>query len=534
MDQSSHPDPQPTSDGIDPELAPYLEAADRVDELDIVELSHDEDDAREALEALLSASMMAGPLGADIVAEQAIEVEEEDDPLEQAAADAVVAARVDAIYRGIIRRAPEHKFAPTLDRIKRILEWMGDPQLAYHTVHVAGTNGKTSTARMIDALGVARGYRTGRFTSPHLTSPRERISIDGAPISPEGFVRAWEDIAAFVDLVDAESVAKGGPKMSFFEVFTAMAFQAFADAPVDLGVIEVGMGGTWDCTNVLDSAVQVITPIAMDHEQWLGHTIEEIAANKAGIIRPGGIVIVGRQQPAALAVIEERAQQLGAQVRLLGRDIDVVAIEKAVGGSLISVRTPAALYEDLYVPLLGDYQADNAALAIAAFEALCGGGALDPALVERGLTSVTSPGRLELVRSSPTVLVDAAHNPHGAAALRRALEESFTFTHLVGVFAGMADKDTEGVLGEMEPILDAVVVTTLDTPRALTIDQAAAVATDVFGPDNVIAAPTLPEALDAAAGEVESSTDPTASTGIICFGSVVLAGAVRDLFGLAE
>ncbi|MBD3689010.1 bifunctional folylpolyglutamate synthase/dihydrofolate synthase [Nanchangia anserum] len=527
--------------GSDPELAPYLEAADTPDAPDtlpIVEATPEASGERGAVSALVEASLIGGPLGADVVREvsrdERVAKADEDDVFAQAAERAVAEERVNRIFASLMERAPEHRISPTRERIERVLEWMGDPQLAYTTVHVAGTNGKTTTARMIESIVRASGQRTGLFTSPHLHSPRERICLDGAPISAPGFVDAWQDVEAFIDLVDRESRECERGRLSFFECLTAMAFQAFADAPVAVGVIEVGMGGTWDCTNVLDSAVQVITPIARDHEAWLGHTIAEIARNKAGIIRPGGIVISGRQVPEALAVLEEVAAAQGAQLRVLGRDFDVVAHEKAVGGSLISVRTPAALYEDIYVPVLGEYQGDNAACALAAAEVLWSGQPLEAALAERGLASVTSPGRAEIVRTSPMVMVDSAHNPHGAAALRSLIETDFSLTHVVGVFAGMADKNTEGVLAEMEPLLDSLVVTTLDTERALDVEAARAIAIDVFGPDRVIAAATPAEALDLAAAETDASGDPTASVGIVCFGSVILAGDVRALCGRAD
>lgn len=529
---SSRPPAHSDTGGIDPDLVPYLEAAD-APEAQVRDVDDSSNEVDEALAALVGASLVGGPLGEECVREHARPTDEEadDEAFEVAAARAVAAERAHMIYQAILERAPEHRVQPSLHRITRVLEWMGDPQLAYTTVHVAGTNGKTSTARMIECLVRASGQRTGLFTSPHLSNVRERVCIDGAPISAEGFVRAWEDVEAFIELVDAESRASDGVRLSFFECFVALAFQAFADAPVGLAVVEVGLGGTWDATNVLDSAVQVITPIARDHEKWLGESIEQIAENKAGIIRPGGLVVSGRQCREALEVLERTCAERGATLRLLGRDFDVVASEKAVGGSLISVRTPAAMYDDIYVPLFGAHQADNAACAIAAVELLASGQALDAALVERGMTAVTSPGRAEVVGSSPTVLVDSAHNPHGAASLRRLLDEDFGQFTLVGVFAGMADKNTEGVLTELEPVLDDIVVTTLPSERALDVDAVRAIAADVFGPERVVAVDTVAEALDAAAGIADATGLPAQSVGVVCFGSVVLAGSVRELFG---
>lgn len=333
------------------------------------------------------------------------------------------------IYHEILRRTPEHDFDPTIERVARLTDVLGDPQRSFRAIHLTGTNGKTSTARMIDALLRALNLRTGRFTSPHLSTVRERIAIDGEPISAAAWVRTWEDIAPYVAIVDGELTSSGkygaGGELSFFEVLTGMAFAAFADAPVDVAVLEVGMGGEWDSTNVVDAEVAVITPIAMDHERWLGHTLEEIAGVKSGIIKDGATVVVADQRPEVARVIGHRVAETGArlvaeaprnedgEVDLTTPGLAVVDRQVAVGGQLLTLRGIAGTYQDIFLPLHGEHQAHNALLALAAVEAFLGGQALPGDVVEEAFNAVSSPGRLELVRSSPTVLVDAAHNPPG-------------------------------------------------------------------------------------------------------------------------
>ena len=412
------------------------------------------------------------------------------------------------------------------------LDILGDPQNSYPSVHITGTNGKTSTTRMIDALLGAFGVRTGRFTSPHLVDVRERITIEGDSISPDEFVRTWEDIAPYIEMVDRAHAETDGTKLSFFEVFTVMAFAAFADHPVDAAVVEVGMGGRWDATNVIDAGVGVIMPIAIDHEKWLGSTIREIAEEKAGIIKPGQIVIVAKQQEEALRVIEERAAQVDAIVRLEGRDYEVLDRQLGVGGQMITVRTPAAVYEDVFVPLFGDYQASNAAAAIAAVEAFMGGRALDAKVVEAGMLSATSPGRLQVVRHSPTIIVDAAHNPAGAHTLGESISEAFDFERVVGVYSAMGDKDIEGVLGEVEPYLDSIVITQMPGTRAKPAEEIAQIAREVFGSDRVDVQEDILEAIATAVNLGESGDESAPVTGVVVFGSVLLAGEVLRLMDI--
>lgn len=442
--------------------------------------------------------------------------------------------RVEEIYRTILTRAPEHKVQPSLDRVRAVVDLMGNPHRAFRVIHVAGTNGKTSVTRMAESLVRAMGLRTGRFTSPHLHTVRERIAIDGEPIGPEAFVAAWEDVEPYVAMVDEKSLAEGGPRLSFFEVFAVMAFAAFADAPVDVAIIETGMGGTWDATNVVDSDVSVITPIAYDHQQWLGETMVEIAGEKAGIVKPRSTVVVAEQTDEALGVVAMAAAEAGARELEAGRDLFVERREVAVGGQVIDLRTPAALYTEIFLPLFGAHQADNALLGLAAVEALMGGGALPGDVVEEGLGTVTSPGRLEIVRTSPTVLVDAGHNPHGLSSLGPALDEAFAFQRLVGVVACMADKDAEGILAVLEPLVDEVVVTQIDSPRAMPLEDLAEIAREVFDPDDVHVVPIVANAIDRAAERAEVADLPAGTAGVLVVGSVLLAAEARAVFGKTE
>jgi len=450
--------------------------------------------------------------------------------------EAQAAEALRAVYAGILERAPEHDFSPTLDRVQQVCELLGDPQLAYRVVHVTGTNGKTSTARMIERLVREHGLRTGRFTSPHLTSVTERIAIDGEPISDERFVEVWQDVAPYIHLVDQRSLAAGGPRMSFFEVLTVMAFAAFADAPVDVAVIEVGMGGSWDATNVVQPDVTVITPVAMDHERWLGHDLVDIAGEKAGIIKEGAPLVLAEQVPDADGVILAAAAERGVRVLREGVDLEVAAREVAVGGQVISLRTGGGLYTEVFLPLHGLHQARNALLALAATELLMrGGSALAGDIVEVAMADVDSPGRLEVVRRSPTVLVDAAHNPAGAEALVAAMEEAFAFERLVGVVGILEDKNAEHILSVLEPLLDEIVVTRSSSVRALDVSVLGELAVEVFGEDRVYVAERLDDALTQAVDLAESAVlgSPTGA-GVLVTGSITVVAEARILIGRAR
>ncbi|TQL04583.1 folylpolyglutamate synthase/dihydrofolate synthase family protein [Cellulomonas sp. SLBN-39] len=447
---------------------------------------------------------------------------------DEGAREARVAA--DEVYRAIVARAPEHDIDPTLDRVREVLELLGDPQRAYRTVHVTGTNGKTSTARVVERLVREHGLRTGLFTSPHLSRVTERIQIDGEPIGDEQFVELWQDVAPYVHIVDQRWAERGQPTLSFFEVFTVMAFAAFADAPVDVAVIEVGLGGRWDATNVIDADVAVIAPVAMDHERWLGHTLVEIASEKAGIVKDGATLVLAEQTDEAEGVVLAAAAERGARVVREGVDVHVVERQVAVGGQMLVLRGLGGVYADVYLPLHGAHQAHNALLALVAVEALLtGGAALDGDVVGAALADVTSPGRLEVVRSSPTVVVDAAHNPAGAQALVEALDEAFQFQRVVGVVGVMADKDPEGILAVLEPELAEIVVTQAGTDRALDVDDLAAIAVDVFGEDRVHVVHRLDDAVETAVSLAESEVERGAA--VLVTGSVLLVAEARVLLG---
>ncbi|WP_304107883.1 folylpolyglutamate synthase/dihydrofolate synthase family protein [Mycolicibacterium bacteremicum] len=443
------------------------------------------------------------------------------------------------------QRWPETKIEPSTTRITALLELLGAPQRAYPSIHIAGTNGKTSVARIVDALLIALHRRTGRTTSPHLQSAVERISIDGKPISPAQYVATYREIEPFVELVDQQSEAGGGPRMSKFEVLTAMAFAAFADAPVDVAVIETGLGGRWDATNVVDAPVAVITPIGLDHTDYLGDTIAEIAGEKAGIIHKQDdaliptdtVAVIARQVPEAMEVLLAETVRADAAVAREDSEFAVVDRQVAIGGQLLTLQGLGGVYDEIFLPLHGEHQAHNAVLALAAVEAFFGAGSqrqLDIDAVRAGFAAVASPGRLERVRSAPTVFIDAAHNPAGAAALTRALADEFDFRYLVGVLSVMADKDVDGILEALEPAFDMLVVTHNGSPRAMDVEGLAARAEERFGPDRVITAASLPDAIEAATALVEESGNDGegfSGSGMVITGSVVTAGAARTLFG---
>jgi len=413
---------------------------------------------------------------------------------------------------------------PSLERITALADLLGNPQRTYPVVLVAGTNGKTSTARMVDCLLRATGLRVGRYTSPHLQSVTERVSLDGEPVSDDTFVAAYEEIAPYLDLVDARFEVR----LSFFEVLTAMAYAVFADAPVDVAVVEVGMGGTWDATNIVDPAVAVVTPIGLDHQAYLGDTVEEIAGEKAGIISASSVAVLGMQPAEAARVLLHRCADTGATVARDGVEFGVVTSTLAVGGQQLALRGLRAEYPEVFLPLYGAHQAHNAALALAAVESLLGGLPLAPEVVAEGFAQVTSPGRLEVVRRGPTVLLDVAHNPAGAAALADALADAFTFTQLVGLVGVLADKDARGILEALEPVLTEVVVTAPDSRRALPAEDLAAVATSVFGTDRVHMADSVAAAVELALARADAALG-VGSAGVLVTGSVVTVGQAREL-----
>ncbi|KYH45496.1 folylpolyglutamate synthase/dihydrofolate synthase family protein [Branchiibius sp. NY16-3462-2] len=438
--------------------------------------------------------------------------------------------RLDEIERDLNSRAPENMPEPSLERVRQVMELLGDPQDAFPVIHLTGTNGKTTTTRVIERILREIGLNTGRMTSPHLHDIRERIAFNGQPIDPETFVATYDEVMPYVQIVDERSVAEGGPRTTYFELLVIIAYAAFADAPVDVAIVEVGLGGLWDATNVADGKVAVITPISLDHTRLLGDTVEEIATEKRAIIKPGALAVIGRQLPEVDEVIREHVVVVEATMLREDEAFLVTERDQAVGGQQITVQGLAAIYPDLFVPLFGDYQAHNVATAIAAVEAFIGGGEqpLDLELLQSALAAVTSPGRLEIVRRSPTVLVDAAHNAGGAIALAEALTDSFAFTHLVGVLAVLADKDAESMLQTLEPVLDEVVVTRNSSPRSLPAQALGELAIEIFGEDRVRIEPVLVDALDRAAALAD---DAGVGAGVIATGSIMTASDVRALLG---
>ena len=436
-------------------------------------------------------------------------------------------ARVEDV---LASRWPETQIEPSLERIAHLATLMGDPQLQYPVIHVTGTNGKTSTSRMIESLLREMGLRTGLVTSPHLHSITERIRLDGEPISADRFVEAYDELEPYLAVVDNESMAGGGPAMSYFEVITGLAFAVFADAPVDVAVIEVGLGGEWDATNIVMPEVSVITPIGIDHTDYLGDTITDIAHAKAGIIKPGVTAVIAQQVEAAREVLLRRCEEVGATVALEGAQFGVRNRAVAMGGQVLELQGLHGVYEEVLLPLYGAHQAANASVALAAVEAFFGQERpLPEDIVRMGFGNASSPGRLEVVRRGPTVIVDAAHNPHGASVLASAIAESFNFEYIVGVVSVMADKDVSGVLEALGPVFDEIVVTHNGSPRAMAVASLRALAENVFPADRIHEAPDMLSALDLAIARADDLGG--SAVGVVATGSVVTAASARALFG---
>jgi dihydrofolate synthase/folylpolyglutamate synthase len=433
-------------------------------------------------------------------------------------------SRIDAIEQALLARWPETRIEPTLERIAALVDILGSPQLTYPTIHVGGTNGKTTTSRMIDSLLFEMGLRTGRFTSPHLESYLERIAINTKPIDAKELIFSFNDISAYLDLMDS----KFEHPISFFEAITALAFAAFAEHPIDVGVIEVGMGGLWDATNVVDANVSVIMPIGLDHTEYLGETLQEIAQTKAGIIKEGGFVVLAQQEPECAVELLKQAALVGADVAREGIEYSVLSRSIAVGGQLLNIQGAKDVYTDIFIPLHGKHQASNAAAALVAVEAFFGDQALDIEAVRAGFANVTSPGRCEVVHRDPTIILDAAHNPHGASALADTIQSEFTFDDVIGVFAPMGDKDVRGILLELEQVMDSVIVTANSSPRSMKVNDLELIAAEIFGSDRVFSADSLIEAIDKA---VKDSIRPLSedTIGILITGSVVTAGQARTI-----
>ena len=433
----------------------------------------------------------------------------------------------DRVYEELLARIGEAAPQPRLEATRRAVELLGDPQRTFPIVHVTGTNGKTSTSRITESILRAYGLRTGLMTSPHLRRVNERIVIDGQPISNRALAANWADIRPFLDMVDAELIAGSEEPLTFFEALTVLAFASFADAPIDVAVIEVGMGGEWDSTNVGDGQVAVFTPIALDHTQRLGSTIAEIARTKSGIIKPLANVVSAVQTDDALAELERAVELTESTFATEGTGFELLGSSVAVGGQVISVRGLAGTYRDLFLPMFGDHQGHNAALAIVAVESFLGAGsqALVGDVLAEGLATATSPGRLQIIGTEPTVIVDAAHNPHGAAALAAAIKTYFTFDEVVVVLGVLQDKDARGIIAALAPVAARFHATQSQSDRAVAYDDLAELVLEVTHEDATHQFDTLERAMqDARAWAAEAPR-----RAVVVTGSVTLVGEAIDL-----
>lgn len=407
------------------------------------------------------------------------------------------AAEVEA---ALVARIPENKLRPRLEPTRRAVELLGDPQRSYRVIHITGTNGKTSTTRFVERLLREHGLRTGRFTSPHLVKLNERMAIDGEPVEDQVLWEVYQDIEPVLDMVDAELVAAGDTKLTFFEALAVLGFAVFADAPVDVLVLEVGMGGEWDSTNVADGDVAVFTPISLDHMDRLGNTIAEIAKTKSGIIKADSIVVSSAQTADALTVVEARAASTAAGFKLLGRDAKVLSAEVVPGGQRITVQGLAGEYRDLFLPLYGEFQAENLATAIMSVEAFLGGGNLAIAddVIRVAVADMSSPGRLQIVSNNPLTILDGAHNPGGAESLAKALATHFAAPKTIGIVGVLGEKDAAATLAPLAKSFDHVIVAASSSPRAVAADELAKVAATVFGAENLSVAESVAEAYEIA------------------------------------
>ncbi|CAH0257367.1 Dihydrofolate synthase/folylpolyglutamate synthase [Arthrobacter sp. Bi83] len=446
---------------------------------------------------------------------------------------------VESVYAELLGRAPENKMEPRLAPLFRAMDVLGEPNKAFPIIHVTGTNGKTSTARMIEAGLRAHGLSTGRYTSPHLSKVTERISVDGAPVSDETFVRIWDEIRPYLEIVDNELLAEDQPRLTYFECLTILAFAVFADQPVNVAVMEVGLGGITDATNVGDGQVAVITPISLDHTDLLGDTTEDIAYEKAGIIKPGGFLISAAQPTDAAQVLLEKAKEVQVPFRFEGVEFGVESRQVAVGGQVVTIQGLAGRYPELMVPLHGAHQAENAAVAVAALEAFLGGGEkeLDAEVLQEAFATVTSPGRLEVLRTAPTIIVDAAHNPEGIRVSAEAIEEAFSFSKIVAVVGVLKEKDAEEILRQLKASLGGLAeefcFTQSNSPRAVPAAELAELAVDLgFGEENIHIAEKLDDALEWAVERAEANED--LAGGVLVTGSITLVAEARILLGKTE
>ncbi|QEP07391.1 bifunctional folylpolyglutamate synthase/dihydrofolate synthase [Glutamicibacter sp. ZJUTW] len=443
-------------------------------------------------------------------------------------------SELDRVYAQLLSRAPENKMEPRMAPMFRAMEILGEPNKACPVIHITGTNGKTSTARMIESLLMAHDLRTGRYSSPHLISVTERIAIDGAPVDDETFVRVWDEISPFLEIVDAELVERGENKLTYFEAVTILAFAVFAEVPVDVVVLEVGLGGITDATNVADADVSVITPISLDHTDLLGDTPGEIAEEKVGILKPGGYLVSSVQPVDAADVLLARARELDVPAAFDTLDFKLLDRQHGVGGQLLSIQGQAARYDEIFLPLFGAHQAQNATVALAAVEAFLGGGQreLNADLVRDGFAAATSPGRLELLRAAPSILVDAGHNPDGIRVTAEAIKESFGFTRLVLMVGILQEKDAEAMLytlrEEYGDMVEDICITQSSSPRAIPAGELSTLAIDAGWPEaDIHVTENLEDAIEWSVGRAEAGND--LSGGVLVTGSITLVGEISLL-----
>lgn len=431
------------------------------------------------------------------------------------------ATKADEVMDALLTRIPENKLRPRLEPTRRAVELLGDPQKSYRVIHVTGTNGKTTTTRIIERILRELGLRTGRFTSPHLVRLNERMAIDGEPVGDQQLAEVWADIEPILAMVDAELEAEGDTKLTFFEALAVLGFAVFADAPVDVLVLEVGMGGEWDSTNVADGDVAVFTPISIDHAERLGSTLAEIAKTKSGIIKPGAIVVSSEQTPEALAVLEAKAAEVAESFAIYGRDFEILDVEPDVAGQRFSVKTLTSEYRDLFLPLHGEYQAENAALAISAVEAFFGvSSRLFDDVLRVAIADSTSPGRLQVISRKPLTILDAAHNPGGAESLARAMKKTFGAPKTVAVISILGDKDARALLQALNSTAETFVVTQSTSPRAIEVHELEKIAIEIFGENRVRTASTPYRAVELAKEFVSENG------AIVVTGSITLVGDV--------
>ncbi|WP_150459977.1 bifunctional folylpolyglutamate synthase/dihydrofolate synthase [Nesterenkonia ebinurensis] len=447
---------------------------------------------------------------------------------------------VTSIYAEMLARAPENDMRPRLEPMQLAMEVLGDPQRSAPVIHVGGTNGKTSTARMIEAGLLAHDLRAGRYSSPHMGKVTERIAVDGKPVSDETFVRIWDEIRPSIGLVDAQLAERGEKPLTLFELLTVLAIAIFADEPVDVMVLEVGLGGSWDATNVADSAVQVIGPISLDHTAMLGETVEEIAQEKAGIITEGGFLVSAAQQRDAADVLLEAAQTAGVPFRFQGVEFGVESRLPGVGGQQVTIQGLTGRYPDLQLPLLGAHQAENFAQAVAALEAFIGGGErqLNIENLRTACEHITSPGRLETLRSAPAVIVDAAHNPAGIEAGATAVQESFGFSKLVLIVGILKEKDAAHMMQvlfeQYGDVVSEVCFTQSTSARAIPAEELAELAQDAgFREEQIHTTEQLDAAIAWAVEQIDAE-ELSETAGILITGSITLVGDARALFGAVD